>query len=372
MDDGVLVDAVRAFADLVEAPDVVAAWTRPSVLEGYSVGGIAGHVLSLVQRLSDVVGSPAPDGLPLIPYVEWYGSALTGGAPVARLIDLGEDLSRPGPTAVAAALRAAAATFSGSAAHMRMPVALVSMPGRAVPLRDFLRTRVVEVVVHADGIMTSVGRDAHELWFDRRAWDVALGVLVEVAAHADPLDAVRALARPARRVDQSEQQFALLAEISGLLEQDGVDHWLGGGWAVDFHVQRMTRSHSDVDLVVRLRERDQLIAVLTGARFTPMPSDTPDAVQTFDRDGVDLEVTFVVETSDGTVITPGFEDWPWLPGACSAHAVEFRGLRIRAVSAEALLDTKLGWVRHVGEDPRPHDLADIETLRHHLGSSPRT
>ncbi len=103
-----------------------------------------------------------------------------------------------------------------------------------------------------------------------------------------------------------------------------------------------------------------------------MPSDTPDAVQTFVRDHVDLEVTFVVEQSDGTVVTPGFENWPWLPGAFSAQAVEFRGRSIRAVSAEALLDTKLGWVRHVGEDPRPHDLADIETLQHHLGTSPNT
>jgi hypothetical protein len=169
--------------------------------------------------------------------------------------------------------------------------------------------------------------------------------------------------------DQPEQQFALLAEVSGLLEQAGVDHWLGGGWAVDFHVQRLTRSHSDVDLVTRLGERDHLTAVLTGARFTPMRSDTPDAVQTFARDGVDLEVTFVVERSDGTVVTPGFEHWPWLPGACAGHTVEFRGLSIRAVSAEALLETKLGWMSHVGEDPRPHDLTDIETLQDHLRSS---
>jgi hypothetical protein len=172
-----------------------------------------------------------------------------------------------------------------------------------------------------------------------------------------------------RRVDQSEQQFVLLSEVAALLEHAGVDHWLGGGWAIDFHVQRMTRRHSDVDLVVRLRERDQCTAVLKGAGCTPMPSDTPDAVQTFMRDGVHVEVTFVVETSDGAVVTPGFEDWPWLPGAWSAETVEFRGLRVRAVSAEALLDTKLGWVRHVGEDPRPHDLADIETLQRHLAAS---
>ena len=155
----------------------------------------------------------------------------------------------------------------------------------------------------------------------------------------------------------------MLSEVSCLLEQHGVDHRLGGGWAVEFHVQRLTRSHSDVDLVVLLRQRDECIAVLTGARFTPMPGDAPDAVQTFTRDGVHLEATFVVERSDGAVVTSGFEHWPWLPCALSDHVVEFRGLRIRAVSPEALLDTKLGWARHVGEDPRPHDLADIEALQ---------
>jgi hypothetical protein len=128
----------------------------------------------------------AADGLTLIPYVEWYGTALTDGPPVTRLIELGEELARPGPAAVATALRAAAATVSGGVARMGMPVALMSIPGRAVAFRDFLRTRVVEVVVHADDIMTSVGRDSHELWFDRRAWDIALGVTTAAAGILAP------------------------------------------------------------------------------------------------------------------------------------------------------------------------------------------
>lgn len=167
-------------------------------------------------------------------------------------------------------------------------------------------------------------------------------------------------------MDEGDQQFDLLVEVTRRLQQAGVDHWVGGGWAIDAHVGRTTRRHSDVDLVVPVLARDRLTSELAAAGFSPVASDAPDAVQTFVRDGVSLEITFVEHADDGMVVTPGYEGWPWLPGACGDETVEFRGVRLRVVSAEALLDTKLGWRRHVGEDPRPHDLADIQALEHHL------
>jgi hypothetical protein len=170
--------------------------------------------------------------------------------------------------------------------------------------------------------------------------------------------------------DRSAQQLVTLAEVSAELRRADVDHWLGGGWAIDFHAGRVSRAHSDVDFVVPLRQRDLLSRVLTGVGFAPRTSDDPDAVQTFVRGGVSVEVTFIVEGPDGTVITPGYEDWPWLAGAFDLCEVEFGGIRIHAVAPAALLDTKVGWVDHVGEEPRPHDLADIEVLRRQLADNP--
>jgi hypothetical protein len=42
----------------------------------------------------------------------------------------------------------------------------------------------------------------------------------------------------------------IIREISDALTCAGVDHWLFGGWAVDFAVGDMTRQHRDVDFVV--------------------------------------------------------------------------------------------------------------------------
>jgi Aminoglycoside-2''-adenylyltransferase len=170
--------------------------------------------------------------------------------------------------------------------------------------------------------------------------------------------------------DRSARQLVTLAEVSAELRRAGVDHWLGGGWAIDFHAGRISREHCDVDLVVAVRQRDVLARVLTGVGFAPRASDVPDAVQIFVRGDVSVEVTFIVEGPDGTVVTPGYEDWPWLAGAFDGGEVEFGGLRIHAVAPAALLDTKVGWADHVGEEPRPHDLSDIEVLRRHLADNP--
>ena len=161
-----------------------------------------------------------------------------------------------------------------------------------------------------------------------------------------------------------------LGEVSGELRRAKVDHWLGGGWAIDFHTGRVSREHSDVDLVVAVRQRDVLARVLTAAGFAPRASDAPDAVQTFVRGDVSVEVTFIIEGPDGTVVTPGYEDWPWLAGAFDGGEIEFGGIRIKAVAPAALLDTKVGWADHVGEEPRPHDLADIQVLGRHLADNP--
>ena len=46
------------------------------------------------------------------------------------------------------------------------------------------------------------------------------------------------------------QQLVALAGLHELLHGHAIDYWLFGGWAVDFHVGQVTRSHDDLDLAV--------------------------------------------------------------------------------------------------------------------------
>ena len=51
-------------------------------------------------------------------------------------------------------------------------------------------------------------------------------------------------------MDANVAQLLSIAAIGDALESAGLDYWLFGGWAVDFHVGRVTRPHGDIDLAV--------------------------------------------------------------------------------------------------------------------------
>ena len=160
--EGAWISALRrslgVFGALVLEPRVRAVWSEESSLPGYTVGGIAGHVLSLMVGLQRRI--EARDvGFEIIRYSEWYGSALSSREMHAGLIQVGEELATCGPLRLAADLEA---TGEGLAQCLRdsttdFVIPLASFPGAGVRLDDFLRTRFVEITVHADDVAASVG-----------------------------------------------------------------------------------------------------------------------------------------------------------------------------------------------------------------------
>jgi lincosamide nucleotidyltransferase A/C/D/E len=53
-----------------------------------------------------------------------------------------------------------------------------------------------------------------------------------------------------------------VVDLVDSLQRAGIDVWLDGGWAVDAALERQTRSHDDLDLVVDLRSVELLQEVL--------------------------------------------------------------------------------------------------------------
>ncbi len=199
--------AGEATASLVASPEVAAAWERPSALTGYATGELAAHVLLATARLRDVLRDDEPTGATAVGLAAFYGPNRLDDPtdPDAGLHPLirraAADAAGRGPGAVAAALGEVVAELTA-----RLPG---EEPGRLVPvlnvhhgataLEAYLRTRVVELVVHGDDIAASVGL-AYAV--PPPAADVALGVCLELArARAGDLDVVRAFAR-AERADR--------------------------------------------------------------------------------------------------------------------------------------------------------------------------
>ena len=162
--------------------------------------------------------------------------------------------------------------------------------------------------------------------------------------------------------DLASRQLTALGEITRRFDDERIGFWLSGGWAVDFRLGRVTRPHSDVDLVVATADADRVSVVMAELGFQPRPSPMPQAIALFDRNDVRVEVTFIEEGPGGETVTPGYEHWPWDEGSFPDDLVTLAAITLRAVSAAGLLAMKRDWQGYLGDPPRPHDVADIAAL----------
>jgi Mycothiol maleylpyruvate isomerase N-terminal domain len=130
---------------------------------------------------------------------DWYDSALTSRELHSALIVAGESLAVSGPATVATDLKATADTLAQRLRDARPEVAvpLASIPGAGVRLDDFLRTRFIEITVHADDIASSVGLRSPD--FPSIAWTLAASAVAE-ATNLDGSDSrfVLTTSRPGR------------------------------------------------------------------------------------------------------------------------------------------------------------------------------
>jgi lincosamide nucleotidyltransferase A/C/D/E len=79
-----------------------------------------------------------------------------------------------------------------------------------------------------------------------------------------------------------------VGEIVDALESAGIESWLDGGWGVDALLGEQTRTHQDIDLVVRVSDVATMRSVLADHGFE-LVEGVPDSNFVL-RDGRDREV----------------------------------------------------------------------------------
>jgi hypothetical protein len=132
-------------------------------------------------------------------------------------------------------------------------------------------------------------------------------------------------------------QLAALARIHELLEEHGIEYWLFGGWAVDFHAGAITRAHADLDLAVWLKDDDRIATLLRADGWTHAPEPNEDGYTGYVRDAVRLELAFLARADGGEVFTPlreGRGAWP--NEAFENDVAELFGVRARVIGLGAL------------------------------------
>lgn len=156
-------------------------------------------------------------------------------------------------------------------------------------------------------------------------------------------------------------QLETLGRLDALLCGNGIDYWLFGGWAVDFHAGAVSRAHDDLDIAVWLDDQEALERLLTVDGWSRTEGSDDDGFAAYRCGDVVLEVAFLARDADGTIFTPaGDERGEWPPASFGDTVAELHGVQARVVGLESLLADKS--LAHDDQAVAAKDRLDVATL----------
>ncbi len=134
-------------------PAVVAAsaplWAEASSLDGWTVGGLVGHFARGVATVARYLDQPTPPRGPEMDAVDYFLS-FESRAPgfAASVIQRGEQEAADGPAAVAVRVDAWIAALEEKLPRLPIDHRIATLDAVALTLDEYLKTRIVELVVH--------------------------------------------------------------------------------------------------------------------------------------------------------------------------------------------------------------------------------
>ena len=195
-------DAAEVTLTLLREPEVAARWDEPSALPEMTVGALAEHlavqVVSGARGLTDDAWAPRGETVELVEHYRrsaWVGADINSEANVG-IRQSAAAAAADGPDAVVERVRAALASVDPWPTEIRPTV---SMPHWkwSMATDDFLTTRMMEMVVHADDLCA--GLELETPLFPRSVSAPVFALLVAVAEDKHGQAAVtRALTRKER------------------------------------------------------------------------------------------------------------------------------------------------------------------------------
>jgi hypothetical protein len=161
--------------------------------------------------------------------------------------------------------------------------------------------------------------------------------------------------------EKTKRQLSMIAELGSLFDQERIDYWLMGGWAVDFHAGRVTRDHDDVDFAVRHKDMPRIRLLLEHEDWKHSPKEDEDGGTGYEAGDVRLELTYLVHAEDGGVYTPlRIGRITWSPGALGIGVLHLGSASCRVVSLGSLRRSKAS--PRLDHDGAVKDQADHKVL----------
>lgn len=157
---------------------------------------------------------------------------------------------------------------------------------------------------------------------------------------------------------------ALLAVI-GLVEADGIDVWLDGGWGVDALLGHQTREHDDLDLVVELGHASRIIELLAGLGYSLVVGCPPKSFVMVDTRGRQVDVHPVTFDAEGGGVYQMDDGNEWVyPGE------GFRGRGSVDETPMRCLSPEVQVLVHAGYELTQKDYRELYLLRERFGVEP--
>ncbi|MDQ3821604.1 MAG: amino acid transporter [Acidobacteriota bacterium] len=162
---------------------------------------------------------------------------------------------------------------------------------------------------------------------------------------------------------EREMPSRALVELLRLFDDAGIEVWLDGGWGVDALLERQTRPHKDVDIILRLSHVPKLREILGQRGFTVREGKPPDSFVLADGAGLEVDVHAVAFDGEGNGIyrMQNGEDWVF-----PAEGFHGRGL-IDGMTVQCLSPAVQVLCHAHGYVPEDKDKRDMELLRERFG-----
>ena len=162
---------------------------------------------------------------------------------------------------------------------------------------------------------------------------------------------------------EPEMTSSALVELLQFLEDGGISVWLDGGWGVDALLEKQTRTHRDVDIILPVAEVPVLREKLGGRGFSVKQGSPPHSFVLADRSGLEVDVHAVVfdDAGNGVYLMENGQYWVYPTEGFAGRGV-VAGTRVRCLSpaTQVLCHAE-------GYEPTEKDRRDMEHLLERFG-----
>lgn len=160
-----------------------------------------------------------------------------------------------------------------------------------------------------------------------------------------------------------EMTSSALIELLQLFESAAIPVWLDGGWGVDALLQKQTRTHKDVDIILSVADVQPFQELLAKKGFTFRDGKPPNSFVLTNGAGLEVDIHAVTFDDDGNGVyrMQNGDDWIY-----PAEGFSGRGL-VGGMSVRCLSPMTQVLCHAHGYTPVEKDFRDMESLNEHFG-----